>query len=104
MSPDSTRNSVSSVLPDRHQSKSESVFKVFPLVLCVPMIIICSLFIRFERINNDWKFEEVNYEFGIGSFLRLYLYWTQKFKILRLLKSDQDRISAVWSTSKSRNS
>jgi hypothetical protein len=51
-----------------------------------------------------WKVEKVKYEFGIGSFLRLYLDWTQKFKILRLLKSDQPRISAVWPTSKLHNS
>jgi hypothetical protein len=55
-------------------------------------------------MSNDWKVEEVNYEFGIGSFLRLYLNYTQKFKILRLLKSDQPRNSAVWLTSKLHNS
>jgi hypothetical protein len=40
-------------------------------------------------MSNDWKVEKVSYEFGIGSFLRLCLYWTQKGKILRLLKSTQ---------------
>jgi hypothetical protein len=54
-------------------SKSEYVFKILSLVHCVPIIITSSLFIRFERMSNDWKVEEVNYEFGIGSFLRLYL-------------------------------
>jgi hypothetical protein len=39
-------------------------------------------------MSNDWKDEEVNYEFDIGCVLRLYLVWSQKFKILRLLKSD----------------
>jgi hypothetical protein len=73
MSPDSAPNSVSMVLHDRHQSKSESVFKVFLLVHCVPMIITSSLFVRFECMSNDWKVEKVNYEFGIGSFLRWYL-------------------------------
>jgi hypothetical protein len=46
-------------------------------------------------MSNEWKFEEVKYELGIGSFQRLCLDWTQKFKTLRLLKSDQPRISAV---------
>jgi hypothetical protein len=58
------------VLRDRHQSKSESVFKVLPLVHCVPTIITSSLFIRFEHMSNEWKVEKVNYEFGITSFLR----------------------------------
>jgi hypothetical protein len=34
------------------------------------VIITSSLFIEFERMSNDWKVEEVNYEFGIKSFLR----------------------------------
>jgi hypothetical protein len=55
-------------------------------------------------MSNEWKVGEVNYDFGIGNFLRLYLDKTQKFKILGLLKSDQSRNSAAWSTSKSRNS
>jgi hypothetical protein len=71
ISHDSAPNSVSKVLRDRHQSKTESVFKVLPLVYCVPAIITSSLFIRFERMSNEWKFEEANYEFGIGSLLRL---------------------------------
>jgi hypothetical protein len=49
------------------------VFKVLPLVHYVPIIIASSLFFGFERINNEWKVEKVNYELGIGSFLRLYL-------------------------------
>jgi hypothetical protein len=32
-----------------------------------------SPFIRFERMSYDWKVEKVKYEFGIGSFLILYL-------------------------------
>jgi hypothetical protein len=72
-SPDSAPNSVNKVLRDCHKSKSESVFKILPLVHYVPMIITSSPFIRFERMSNDWKVEKVNYEFGIGSFLRLYL-------------------------------
>jgi hypothetical protein len=48
--------------------------------------------------------EKVSCKFGIGSFLGLCWYRTQKFKFLRLLKSDQPRISAVRPTSKSCNS
>jgi hypothetical protein len=51
--PDYALNSVSRVLRDRHQSKSESVFKVIPLVHCVPMIITSSLFIVFEHMSNE---------------------------------------------------
>jgi hypothetical protein len=42
---------------------------------CAPcsMIITSSLFIGFECMSNDWKFDKLNYEFGIGNFLRLYL-------------------------------
>jgi hypothetical protein len=40
-------------------------------------------------MSNGWKVAKVRYEFGIGSFLRLCLDWTQKGKILRLLKSTQ---------------
>jgi hypothetical protein len=58
------------VLRDRHQSKSESIFKVLPLVHCVPTIITSSLFIRFEHMSSEWKVEKVNYEFGTTSFLR----------------------------------
>jgi hypothetical protein len=104
ISPGYAPNSVSRVLRDRRQSKSESIFKVLPLVHCFPTMITYSLFIRFERMSNDWKVEKVSYEFGIGSFLRLYLDYAQKFKILRLLKSDQPRISAVRPTSKLHNS
>jgi hypothetical protein len=38
--------------------------------------------------------EKVSYEFGIENFLRLCLDWTQKGKILRLLKSAQHRNSS----------
>jgi hypothetical protein len=69
ISPNSASNLVSKVLRDHHQSKSESVIKVFPLVHCVPMSITSSLFIRFNHMSNDWKVEKVNYEFGIISFL-----------------------------------
>jgi hypothetical protein len=74
ISPDLAPNSVSGVLRDHRQSKSESVFKVLALVHCVLMIITCSLFIRFEHMHNDCKVEKVNYEFDIRSFLRLYLH------------------------------
>jgi hypothetical protein len=70
---DSAPYSVSRVLRDRRQSKSEVVFKVPPLVHCVPTIITSSLFIGFEYLSNDWKLEKVNYMFGVVSFLRLYL-------------------------------
>jgi hypothetical protein len=104
ISSDSTPYPIRGVLRDHHQSKSESVFKVLPLMRCVPMSITFSLFIRLEHMSNEWKVENVNYEFGIASFLRLYLDYTPKFKILRSLKSDQPRISAAQSTSKCRNS
>jgi hypothetical protein len=70
ISPDSAPGSVSRALRDHRQSKSESVYKVLPLVRCVPMIITSSLFIGFERMSKDWKVEKVNYEFAIASFLR----------------------------------
>jgi hypothetical protein len=79
------------VLRDHRQSESEFVFKFLPLVHCVPTIITSSLLIVFEHMSNEWKFENVNYEFGIVNFLRLYLDWTQRFKFLRLLKPDQPR-------------
>jgi hypothetical protein len=95
ISPDSAPYSVGSVLRECRQCKSESVFQVLPLVHYVPTSITSSLFMGFERISNKWKVEKVSYEFGIVSFLRLYLDWTQKFKILISLKYDQPRISAV---------
>jgi hypothetical protein len=52
---------------------------------------------------NDWKVEEVNYKFGIGSFLRLYMDEAQKSEIFRLLKSDQPRNSEVLLTLKYHN-
>jgi hypothetical protein len=67
---DSVPYSISRVLWDHRQSKSESVFNILPLVHCVPTIITSSMFIGFERMSNDWKVEEVNYKFGITSFLR----------------------------------
>jgi hypothetical protein len=83
---------VSRVLQDRRQSKSESVFKVIPVVHCVPTIITSSLFIRFEYMSNDWK---VSYEFGIGSFLRLQSIWDEKFRFSGIPDSVQNRISAA---------
>jgi hypothetical protein len=73
ISPDSAPRPVSRVLRDRHQSKSESVSKVHPLLHCVPMIITSSLFIRFESMSNDWKFEKVSYDLGFRGLLRWYL-------------------------------
>jgi hypothetical protein len=55
-------------LRDRRQSKSEPVFKVLPLVHCVPMIITSSLFIGFEHMSNDWKVEKVNYDMVLDVF------------------------------------
>jgi hypothetical protein len=104
VSPGSAPNSVNMVLRDHCESKSESVFKVLPIVHCALIIITSSMFIGFEHMSNERKVEKVSYVFGIGSFLRLYLDWTQKFKILKLLKSDQPRISAVRPTSKLHNS
>jgi hypothetical protein len=70
ISPDSAPYPIRGVLRDRHQSKSESVINVFPLVHFVPTIITSSLFIRFEHMSNDWKADNTNYTFGISSFLR----------------------------------
>jgi hypothetical protein len=98
--PDSVPFSVSRALRDHCQSESEVVSNILPLGHYVPMIITSSLFIIFERMSNEWKVEKVNCEFDFGGFLRWYLDWTQKFTILRSLKSDQPRISAVQSTSK----
>jgi hypothetical protein len=70
LSPESAPYPISGVLRDRRLSKSESVLKILPLVHCVPMIIISSLFIRFEFMSNEWKVEKVNYEFSFGGFLR----------------------------------
>jgi hypothetical protein len=70
ISPDSASYPIRGVLRDRHQSKSEVVCRILPLVCCVPMIITLSLFIEFEHTSNYWKVEKVNYEFGIVSFLR----------------------------------
>jgi hypothetical protein len=60
ISHDSAPYPISGVLRDHCQPKSKSIFKVFPLVHCVPTIITSSLFIGFERMSNDWKFEKVN--------------------------------------------
>jgi hypothetical protein len=74
ISPDSTPCSVSKVLRDHHQTESESVSKVLPLVYRVPTIITSSLFVGFEHKSNDWKVEKLHYKFGIGSFLGLCWY------------------------------
>jgi hypothetical protein len=50
---DSAPYPICGVLRDRHQSKSEVVFQVLPLLHCVPMIVTSSLFIRFEHTSND---------------------------------------------------
>jgi hypothetical protein len=55
ISPDYALYLVSGVLRDHQQSKSESVFKVLPLVRCVRTIITSSLFIGFEHTSNKWK-------------------------------------------------
>jgi hypothetical protein len=70
ISPDSALVSVSEVLRNRRESKSEVIFSILSLVCCVPMIITLSLFIGFEHASNDCKVEKVNYEFGIASFQR----------------------------------
>jgi hypothetical protein len=36
----------------------------------IAVIITSSIFIGFEHMSNDWKAEEVSYEYGITSFLR----------------------------------
>jgi hypothetical protein len=73
ISPDSAPYSISGVLRDCRLSKSESVFQILLLVHRVPKSIASSLFIRFERMGNNWKVKKTNYEFGIASFLLLYL-------------------------------
>jgi hypothetical protein len=70
ISPDSAPYPISGVLQDHHQSKSEAVFKILPLVHCVPMIVTSSLFIRFEYMSKNCKVEKVIYEFGMAGFLR----------------------------------
>jgi hypothetical protein len=70
ISPDSAPYPISGVLRDRRQSKSESVFKVLPLLHCVPTIVTSSLFVKFEHMSSDWKVKEVNYKFGITRFQR----------------------------------
>jgi hypothetical protein len=94
LSPVSAPCPIGRVLRDHRQSKYEAVSKVLPLVHYVRTIITSSLFIGFERMSTDWKVAKVSYEFGIGNFLRLCLDWTQKGKILRLLKSAQHRNSS----------
>jgi hypothetical protein len=59
ISPDSTLYPISGVLRDHHQSESEFVSKVLPLVHCVSTIITSSLFIRFEHTINDYKVEKL---------------------------------------------
>jgi hypothetical protein len=71
--PDSAANSISRVLRNCHQSKSEYVFQVLLLVHYVPTSITSCLFIGFKHMGNHWKVEKVSYKFGIVSFLRLYL-------------------------------
>jgi hypothetical protein len=70
ISHDSAPYSISGVLRDHRQPKSEAVIRILPLVRCVPTIITLSLFIRFEHTSNEWKLEKVKYECGIVSFLR----------------------------------
>jgi hypothetical protein len=70
ISPDSTLNSVCRVLRDHRQLKSEAVFKILPLVHCVPTIITSSALLDFGHMSNDWKVKEVNYMLGITSFRR----------------------------------
>jgi hypothetical protein len=55
ISHDSAQYSISGVLRDRRQPKSEAVSMVLPLVRCVPMMITSSLFIGFEHVSNEWK-------------------------------------------------
>jgi hypothetical protein len=69
ISPDYALYPIIGALRDRRQSESEAVFKILPLVYCVPTIVTSSLFIGFERISKEWKVEKVIYEFGITSFL-----------------------------------
>jgi hypothetical protein len=68
ISHDSAPYSISRVLQDRHQHKSEAVFMILPLMCCVPTIITSFMFIGFEHTSNAWKVEKVIYEFGITIF------------------------------------
>jgi hypothetical protein len=56
------------------------------------------------RVNILWNSENVIYNAIIESFLRFHLFLSQKFRFLRLLKSAQSRILAVWPNSKLHNS
>jgi hypothetical protein len=53
ISPDFAPYPINGILRDHHQSKSESVFKVLPLMRCVSTIITSFLFIIFEHTSND---------------------------------------------------
>jgi hypothetical protein len=68
--PDSVSISVIRVLRYHCQSESESVLEVLLFVYCVPTSVSSSLLIGLERTRSEWKVEEVNYKFGIVSFLR----------------------------------
>jgi hypothetical protein len=41
------------------------MLKISEPVHCVPTTITSALFIGFGRMSNEWKVEEVNYEFDI---------------------------------------
>jgi hypothetical protein len=100
---DSTPYPISGILRDRRQSKAESVIKVFPLVHCVPMIITSSLFIRFEYMSNEWKVDNVNYEFGIASFLRCNAS-VVKNTVFQVVPVYQHRLTETWLMFKIHNS
>jgi hypothetical protein len=68
-------------------------------VHCVPTIITSSRFIGFERMINYWKFEEVNYEVGIGSFLRLYSSKTLFKHMFNIRKNWSRRGRMLWRSS-----
>jgi hypothetical protein len=70
ISPDFAPYLISGVLRDHRQSELESISKILLLMCCVPTIITSSLFTGFEHTSNEWNVEELNYEFGIASFLR----------------------------------
>jgi hypothetical protein len=80
LSPDSAPYSVTRVLWDHRQSKLEFVFKVLPLVYCVPTIITSSMFIGFECMSMTKKLRK------LATSLLLRVFWDSTWTRLKTLK------------------
>jgi hypothetical protein len=63
---------------------SSLLLKVSEYMHYIPTTITSILVIRFGRMSNGWKSEEINYDFDIGSLLRLHSVLGQKHRFLRL--------------------